>query len=88
MNDQEDYFETFSNLIDSMFEKTFAKKKKPMEPMTITEVPSEELSSKESYSSPDEYKERTGKRFRMTKDQKSRGLSRLEAFRETWGGSN
>jgi len=30
----------------------------------------------------DEYKSRTGKRFRMTKEQKSRGLSRDEAFTE------
>ena len=28
------------------------------------------------------YKEATGKRFRMTKDQKSRGLSRDQAFKE------
>ena len=28
------------------------------------------------------YKEATGKRFRMTKDQKSRGLSRGQAFKE------
>tara|TARA_R100000458_G_C8252259_1_gene228965 strand:+ start:1080 stop:1295 length:216 start_codon:yes stop_codon:yes gene_type:complete len=30
----------------------------------------------------EEYKEKTGKRFRMTKEQKSRGLSREEAFKE------
>jgi hypothetical protein len=30
----------------------------------------------------DNYREKTGKRFKMTKDQSSRGLSRDEAFRE------
>ena len=29
-----------------------------------------------------EYKQKTGKRFRMTKEQKQRGLSREEAFEE------
>ena len=31
---------------------------------------------------PESYKEKTGKRFRMTKDQKTRGLSREQAFKE------
>ena len=35
-----------------------------------------------------EYTEQTGKRFRMTKEQKSRELSRDEAFNETFGGTN
>ena len=34
------------------------------------------------YDSPADYSERTGKRFRMTKDQKERGLSRDDAFAE------
>jgi len=34
------------------------------------------------YSDPSEYTERTGKRFRMTKEQKERGLSRDDAFQE------
>lgn len=34
------------------------------------------------YASPEEYKRATGKRFRMTKEQKARGISREEAFRE------
>ena len=34
------------------------------------------------YESPEDYREKTGKRFRMTKDQKARGLLREEAFEE------
>jgi len=35
-----------------------------------------------------DYTEKTGKRFRMTKNQKARGLSRDEAFSEMYGGTN
>ena len=42
----------------------------------------------EVFESIDDYKQRTGKRFRMTKDQKQRGLSRDEAFNETYGENN
>ena len=34
------------------------------------------------YANPDEYRKATGKRFRMTRDQKERGISRDEAFAE------
>lgn len=34
----------------------------------------------------DNYKEKTGKRFRMTKDQKKRGLTREQAFSELMKG--
>ena len=37
------------------------------------------------YESIEDYTSKTGKRFRMTKDQKSRELSREQAFNETWG---
>ena len=43
------------------------------------------LEEKEEYNGPrtiQEYTESTGKRFRVTKDQKERGLSREEAFKE------
>tara|TARA_R110002051_G_scaffold309096_1_gene381509 strand:- start:748 stop:969 length:222 start_codon:yes stop_codon:yes gene_type:complete len=43
----------------------------------------EELSeNNKEYSTPEMYKEKTGKRFRMTKEQKTRGMSRKEAFEE------
>ena len=41
-----------------------------------------------AYSSIDEYTKATGKRFRMLKEQKERGLSREEAFQEIYGGKN
>lgn len=34
------------------------------------------------YANPEEYLRATGKRFRMTKEQKTRGISREEAFAE------
>jgi len=36
------------------------------------------------YESIEEYKTQTGKRFRMTRDQVSRGLTREQAFKEIW----
>ena len=44
---------------------------------------SEEPEVFSGYKDPDEYRERTGKRFRMTKEQKDRGLTREAAFNET-----
>jgi len=40
------------------------------------------------YESIEDYTTQTGKRFRMTKNQKDRGLSRDEAFSEMYGGTN
>ena len=40
------------------------------------------------YESIGDYTAQTGKRFRMTKNQKARGLSRDEAFSEMYGGTN
>tara|TARA_R100001594_G_scaffold92484_1_gene126804 strand:- start:146 stop:409 length:264 start_codon:yes stop_codon:yes gene_type:complete len=36
------------------------------------------------YENIEDYNRKTGKRFRMTKDQKERGLSRQEAFHESF----
>jgi len=71
MNKKDDgFFGVLSNIIDEAFSKVFSEKK--------------ESSSSESlkYSNIEEYTEQTGKRFRMTKDQKERGLTREEAFTE------
>lgn len=45
----------------------------------------ENLLGKENwpFQDPDDYAKRTGRRFRMTADQKNRGLTREEAFRES-----
>ena len=52
------------------------------------EAPTEEQTDNPVYESIEDYTAQTGKRFRMTKDQKSRNLSREQAFTETFGGSN
>lgn len=46
------------------------------------------MSDTQSVSTPEEYKVATGKRFRMTKEQKSRGLTRQEAFNEYVSGQS
>ena len=40
------------------------------------------------YESVEDYATKTGKRFRMLKEQKERGLTRDQAFNETHGGLN
>ena len=72
MNEKDDgFFGVLSNIIDEAFSKVFTEKKE-----TIS-------SSSSTYSTIKEYTEQTGKRFRMSKDQKERGLTREEAFAET-----
>ena len=60
-----------SNIIDEAFSKVFTDKQ---------EDPNQ---SKAKYATIQEYTDQTGKRFRMSKDQKDRGLTREEAFKET-----
>lgn len=50
--------------------------------VTLEDFPAKDAPVLAQYDSPADYSERTGKRFRMTKDQKERGLSRDEAFAE------
>jgi len=59
-----------SNIIDEAFSKVF------------TEKNEESLPSKHQHGTIEEYTAATGKRFRMTKDQKERGLTRDQAFAE------
>ena len=49
---------------------------------TATAPPSMPTFTPPTYTCPDHYREMTGKRFRMTKDQRERGLSRDDAFDE------
>ena len=71
MKDRDDsFFGVLSNIIDEAFSKVF------------TEKNEESLQSGQQYSTIEEYTAATGKRFRMTKDQKERGLTREEAFAE------
>jgi len=72
MKEKDDgFFGVLSNIIDEAFSKVFTEKKE-----TIS-------SPSAGYSSIKEYTEQTGKRFRMSKNQKERGLTREEAFAET-----
>jgi hypothetical protein len=73
MKEKDDgFFGVLSNIIDEAFSKVFTEKKE-----TIS-------SPSAGYSSIKEYTEQTGKRFRMSKNQKERGLTREEAFVETY----
>jgi len=73
MKDNDDgFFGVLSNIIDEAFSKVFSENKRDLRPPTP------------EYASIQEYTGLTGKRFRMTKDQKERGLTRQEAFAELY----
>ena len=79
-----DFYTMLEQLIDDAFDINLGKKKK--KPMEMQEIaPSEEEAQTLVYESIEEYTSKTGKRFRMLKDQKARGLTREEAFTETFG---
>ena len=73
----EDKFEIFTEMIDKAFDSVFDKKKGDK---TLEHQPRSNKGN--IYESIEDYKTKTGKRFRMTKDQKQRGVSRQEAFLE------
>jgi len=75
----EDNFEVFTKLIDKAFDSIFDKKKgdTKLEPQVRDDAVSGYI-----YESIEDYKAKTGKRFRMTRDQKQREISRQEAFAE------
>jgi hypothetical protein len=71
MNEKDDgFFGVLSNIIDEAFSKVFTEKAEIQQP------------ANSRYASIEEYTSKTGKRFRMSKDQKERGLTREEAFTE------
>jgi len=88
------FYEELSRCINTAFDSAFGRK--PSTPkvrksimQTETEMaPQEEQPQGTLYESIEDYVNKTGKRFRMTKDQKQRDLSREQAFTETFGGSN
>ena len=63
---------TIDDLISSIFSSSLKEEKEPKKEKTY-----------DGPHSIQEYTESTGKRFRMTKDQKDRGISRDEAFKES-----
>ena len=68
----ENFFDVLSNIIDEAFSKVFIEKNEE----SRTDLP--------QYTSIEEYTGATGRRFRMSKDQKERGLTRQEAFAEQY----
>jgi hypothetical protein len=73
-----------SNLIDEAFDKVFGRGNDIEEIKSASPV--EELPKTPAlYESIEDYTAKTGKRFRMTKEQKNLGLTRDEAFFLTYG---
>jgi len=85
MNDDKT-LEMLMGIIDDAFDKHYKKEEK-METQSEP-APQQEQPQQSQYTCIAEYTEQTGKRFRMTKNQKERGLSRDEAFSEMYGGTN
>ena len=84
-----DFFKMMEDMIDGAFGKAFDRNKEDKRVNDLqkkTEVVEEDCFM---YRSVEDYTTKTGKRFRMTKEQKSRDLSREEAFNEMYlGGTN
>tara|TARA_Y100000310_G_scaffold342559_1_gene446325 strand:- start:7845 stop:8129 length:285 start_codon:yes stop_codon:yes gene_type:complete len=89
------FYEELSNLINGAFDDVYGRKlptpktRKPiMQTETIKPDPNRDHFPN-LYESIEDYTAQTGKRFRMTKEQKSRNLTREEAFSEMYlGGTN
>ena len=75
-------FELLTQMIDKAFCNYYKKEKKMQSELAPMEQPTT------FYESIEDYTTVTGKRFRMTKEQKQRGLTREQAFTETFGGNN
>jgi hypothetical protein len=76
-DNQERFYKILEDVIDKAFEQSWRKVEKRSSKKAKN-------SDERVYESIEQYKEETGKRFRMTRDQKGRGLSREEAFKEIW----
>ena len=89
------FYEELANLINGAFDGVYGRKvsspkiRKPiMQTETIKPDPSRDHFPN-LYESIEDYTAQTGKRFRMTKEQKSRELTREQAFSEMYlGGTN
>lgn len=83
---EHDLYQELTNMVDSAFNKHF-KEKKNMENNTQPQTSNNQATaqSKAKYQTIEEYSQATGKRFRMTKEQAERNISREEAFREFIG---
>lgn len=72
--EQERFYKVLEDVIDEAFKKSWN---------TVGDKKEKDESTK-IYESIEDYKAQTGKRFRMTRNQKERGLTREEAFKEIW----
>ena len=78
------FYEDLSNLINDAFSDVFGRKVD--EPLPTPHLPvMEQPKTPALYESIEDYTAQTGKRFRMTKDQKNLGMTREEAFNLTYG---
>jgi hypothetical protein len=73
-----------ADLIDEAFAKAFGRSTDKSE-KTYAPYSKEQPTTSSLYESIEDYTAQTGKRFRMTKEQKNLGLTREEAFTETYG---
>jgi len=83
-------FELLSKMIDEAFSNHYNKKEKKMENQPLSQPRESEINPVKdfAYLTIEDYTRQTGKRFRMTKEQKVRDLSREQAFMETFGENN
>ena len=78
----DNFMEALTSMIDDLFSNTLSNKEKPMQ---TENAPVVEQTDNSVYESIEDYTAKTGKRFRMTKEQKNLGLTRDEAFNQTFG---
>ena len=77
------FFDELSSLINDAFDGVFGRKvSQPKKPAPKVK---EQPKTSSLYESIEDYTAKTGKRFRMTKEQKNLGLTRDEAFNQTFG---
>ena len=88
-NKTPDFMEALESLINEAFSGSFQKRMVCSNGMALSEdkaaIPATQVKEEHTYKSIEEFTSETGKRFRMTKEQKILGLTREEAFNETYG---
>ena len=88
---EDELWQFISDVVDKAFSDVYDTDSSPVtkkKPVTQKKESAKTLDNLEPiYESIQDYTTQTGKRFRMTKDQKTRGLTREEAFNQTYGGN-
>ncbi len=85
---EDELWQFISDVVDKAFSDNYDADAKPVKvkPVKQHKETTKTLDNLDPiYESISDYTNQTGKRFRMTKDQKTRGLTREEAFNETFG---